>query len=195
MIKQIIADAIMGGIDGNRILYVSIDTPIYSGISLENFVRLLPNNDTGRSVVIFDEIQYLRDWEIHLKDLVDSYPHIKFIASGSAAAALQLKSKESGAGRFSEFMLPPLTFFEFLSFLGEDEKYIYFPSQHSESQPEVYVIKDMAGLNNRFIDYLNYGGYPEAAVNPAIRNNPDQFDLPQTKWTRVKPLLVPFALA
>jgi predicted AAA+ superfamily ATPase len=30
-------------------------------------------------------------------------------------------------------------------------------------------------LNARFIDYLNYGGYPEAVLNPEIRQNADQF--------------------
>ena len=44
------------------------------------------------------------------KVLVDSYPETKFIVSGSAAAALKWHSTESGAGRFTDFMLPPLTF-------------------------------------------------------------------------------------
>lgn len=59
--------------------------------------------------MFFDEIQYLKSWEVHLKALVDRYPNLKFVASGSAAAALRLKSNESGAGRFTEFLLPPLT--------------------------------------------------------------------------------------
>jgi len=36
---------------------------------------------------------------------------------GSAAAALRLKSIESGAGRFTDFLLPPLTFHEYLGLL------------------------------------------------------------------------------
>ena len=54
-------------------------------------------------VYFFDEIQYLKNWEIHLKSLVDRNRRTKFIASGSAAAALRMKSIESGAGRFSDF--------------------------------------------------------------------------------------------
>ena len=64
--------------------------------------------------IFFDEIQYLKDWEVHLKNLVDVFRKTKFIASGSAAAALKLKSNESGAGRFTDFMLPPLTFYEYI---------------------------------------------------------------------------------
>jgi uncharacterized protein len=175
MIKQIVEKAINSGVNRNCILYVSIDTPIYSGISLEKFVELMPHHDSEKKVIIFDEIQYLRDWEIHLKDLVDAYPGIKFIASGSAAAALKLKSKESGAGRFSDFMLPPLTFFEFLSLLDEAEKYIHVKPKEDNPKQNNYVITDIGGLNRRFVDYLNYGGYPEAVVNPAIRDNPEQF--------------------
>ena len=106
MIKQTVYEAMSQGIDPANILYASIDTPLYSGLSLESFLKFLPGAPgSSQCVVIFDEIQYLKDWETHLKDLIDSYPHIKFIASGSAAAALRLKSRESGAGRFSEFML------------------------------------------------------------------------------------------
>lgn len=169
MIKQLIHEAIESGIDPRAILYASIDAPVYSRISLEKFLEFFPQDIGTRRVVIFDEIQYLRDWEIHLKDLVDNFPKIKFIASGSAAAALRLKSKESGAGRFSDFMLPPLTFYEFLSFLGEDERLI------SVTAPNTYEAHDLEKLNERFVDYLNFGGYPEAVLNPQVRENADQF--------------------
>ncbi len=170
IIKQLIHEAIQDGIDPKQILYASIDAPIYSGISLDKFMEFLPTvSRDKRSVVVFDEIQYLRDWEIHMKDLVDNYPRTKFIASGSAAAALRLKSRESGAGRFSEFMLPPLTFYEFLKFIGDDEKLI------SENGPGQYEAKDIEALNSRFVDYLNFGGYPEAVLNEEVRRNAEQF--------------------
>jgi uncharacterized protein len=86
MLKQLIAKANNEGIDPQGILYVSIDTPVYSGIFLEKFLSFLPAQKSERLLVIFDEIQYLRGWEVHLKDLVDTYPNIKFVASGSAAA-------------------------------------------------------------------------------------------------------------
>lgn len=177
MIKQLIHEAIASGIHPKNVLYVSVDTPIYLGISLEKFISFMPSAQAKeKRIVVFDEIQYLRDWEIHLKDLVDNHANTKFIASGSAAAALQLKSKESGAGRFSDFMLPPLTFYEFLKFLGEEERYIRLRAESPEKVGFArYEIKDIDGLNGRFVDYLNYGGYPEAVLNDQIRNNPEQF--------------------
>lgn len=169
MIKQIIAEAIASNVKPENALYASIDTPLYSNISLESFLTYIPGALSGEQcLVVFDEIQYLKDWESHLKDLVDSYPNIKFVASGSAAAALRLKSRESGAGRFSDFMLPPLTFFEFLEFTGRSGLVI-------ESSPREYEAVDINQLNASFIDYLNFGGYPEAVLNDEIRKDPDQF--------------------
>jgi predicted AAA+ superfamily ATPase len=173
MLKQLISEVINNGVDPRSILYASIDTPVYFGISLERFIDFMPTETSSNiKVVIFDEIQYLRDWEIHLKDLIDSHNNVKFIASGSAAAALRLKSQESGAGRFSEFMLPPLTFFEFLKFLGENDSLI---EKADAKAGGWYKVTNIEKLNLRFVDYLNFGGYPEAVFNEAIRKNPEQF--------------------
>lgn len=177
MVKQLIHDAIQDGFDPDAILYAAMDTPVYADIALEQFLDLFPKEQdpTARRIVIFDEIQYFWNWEVHLKNLVDNYPNIKFIALGSAAAALKLKSAESGAGRFSDFMLPPLTFYEFLKFLGdgEEEKLIEF--RINESGRREYKAKDIDALNKRFVDYLNFGGYPEAVLDKQIRDNSEQF--------------------
>ena len=173
MVKQLIHDAIKDGFNPDAILYAAMDTPVYAGIPLERFLDLFPKSKaTEVRLVIFDEIQYLWNWEVHLKNLVDNYPNTKFIALGSAAAALKLKSTESGAGRFSDFMLPPLTFYEFLKFLGEEEKLINVKEKEGKHE---YEAKDIDALNKRFVDYLNFGGYPEAVLDPQIRDNSEQF--------------------
>jgi len=172
IIKQLVHEAIQQGIHPKSILYASIDAPIYSGISLERFLDFMPKDSNGKRVVLFDEIQYLPNWEVHMKDLVDNHSDIKFIATGSAAAALRLKSRESGAGRFSEFMLPPLTFYEFLMFTGKDDDLI---ERTDEKRHVRYRAKNIDLLNESFIDYLNFGGYPEAVLNETIRRNAEQF--------------------
>jgi predicted AAA+ superfamily ATPase len=173
IVKQLIAQAIREGIDPRSILYASIDAPIFSGISLEQFLGFMPRDANGRRLVLFDEIQYLPNWEVHMKDLVDSHLDVKFIATGSAAAALRLKSRESGAGRFSEFMLPPLTFYEFLMFTGVDGDLIETtPIDEKQSR---FRARDIESLNRSFIDYLNFGGYPEAVLNETVRRNAEQF--------------------
>ena len=174
MVKQLIHDAIQDGFDPDSILYAAMDTPVYAGVSLEQFLDLFPKEKGAvRRLVIFDEIQYFWNWEVHLKNLVDNHPNTKFIALGSAAAALKLKSAESGAGRFSDFMLPPLTFYEFLKFLNEEDKLIDVKPKDNAGRE--YAAKDINELNKRFVDYLNFGGYPEAVLDPQIRDNSEQF--------------------
>ena len=87
---------------------------------------------------------------MHLKSLVDSYPCYKFVATGSAAAALRMESQESGAGRFSDFILPPLTFAEYLRFINNEKHLTRF---NQEISPHVEVL-DIDELNDDFINYL-----------------------------------------
>lgn len=170
MAYQAIKQLLGQGVEGARILYLSLETPIYTGLRLDQLVTAfqeLHGHDRKTGLYLFfDEIQYLKDWELHLKSLVDSYPGYRIVVTGSAAAALRLKSRESGAGRFTEFALPPLTFSEFLHFLGREG----LPGQAKQNDREA-----METLNQSFIDYLNWGGYPEAVFSEAIRSNSQRF--------------------
>ncbi len=158
--------------------FVSVDHPLYNGLGLHELLELsaraaseLSTGGAPLQWVFFDEIQYLRDWERHLKALVDDRPDIRFVVSGSAAAALRLKSTESGAGRFTDFVLPPLTFHETLVLLGKDDL-IRRPGGDPEKAPE---IPDQAALDAAFVDYLNFGGYPEVLLSKEIRTDPGRF--------------------
>jgi len=123
--------------------------------------------------ILFHKVQYHKDWEVHLKSLVDSYPRIRFIASGSAAAALCMKSRELGAGHFTEFLLPPLTFVEYLNFAGREEELIV--QRQGGTGSARFLARDIDTLNTEFLNYLNYGGVPEAVMNEAVRTNPSRF--------------------
>ena len=164
------------GISSRKICYVSIDAPIYTGCSLEHLLELCKSMFDGQTLeggyVFFDEIQYLKDWEIHLKKLVDDYKNVKFIVSGSAAAALRLKSIESGAGRFTNFYLPPLTFYEYLQLLGK-QNLVLVPD--TKTLEDFDVPADINALNKEFVNYLNYGGYPEAIFSEAIKGDPQRY--------------------
>lgn len=178
MLKHLVALLLTEKVVGTQVLFLSLDTPLYSGRSLESLVQLfvdLQPHPAGRPLwVLFDEVQYLKDWEVHLKSLVDTYPHIRFVASGSAAAALRMKSRESGAGRFTEFILPPLTFAEYLLFAGQEDSLIV-ENMDTDGRVPSYHAPDIHGLNTEFVNYLNYGGFPEAVMNPAVRANPARF--------------------
>jgi len=165
------------GISGRDILYLSLETPIYSGLALETLLRRFQGmfDRPARTplYVFFDEIQYLKDWEIHLKSLVDTFRDIQFVATGSAAAALKAKSVESGAGRFTEFQLPPLTFAEYLRFVRREDDLIV--ERREADAPGRFITHDILGLNEEFIRYLNFGGFPEAVFSERIQANPRRY--------------------
>lgn len=163
-----------------NILYLSLETPIYTGIGLEQllnlFIDLYKHKRNDDLFIFFDEIQYLKDWSVHLKSLVDSYPSYKFIVTGSAAAALKLKSNESGAGRFSDYILPPLTFYEYLNFTHPNHDIINDKKEKNFGEQNIdNLVFNIQKLNEEFINYLNYGGYPEAVFSDKIRQEPTQY--------------------
>ena len=174
MVHQAVAKLIKKKIPPRRILYVSLDNPLYSGLWLEKILLMFSELNSvkrkERCYVFFDEIQYLSDWERHLKSLVDSYPQHRFIATGSAAAALKLKSNESGAGRFSDFTLPPLTFYEYIRFSDTDRK-APFLRKDGSFEP-AGILERIEKLNDEFISYINFGGYPETVLLKDARENP-----------------------
>ncbi len=172
MLQQFIQHCLQNGFPAQQILFASLDAPLYTGLRLDQLVTLFEEQTATTSdeqrIIIFDEIQYLKNWEIHLKVLTDQFPNTKFIASGSAAAALKLRSQESGAGRFTDFYLPPLTFAEFLDFRGLENELI---KSVSHEGIEYYQPRDITHLNAEFINYLNFGGYPEAVLSKEVQNN------------------------
>ena len=119
MMYHTIQRLIDDGVPAQNIIYRSVETPIYNKILLEQLYYLACQT-LGKSLtkdqmyVFYDEIQYLKDWEVELKSMVDTYRNVKFVASGSAAAEIKKRSNESGAGRFTDFNLPPLTFYEYI---------------------------------------------------------------------------------
>ncbi len=106
---------------------------------------------------------------------MDSYRKDKFIVSGSAAAVLKFASNESGAGRFTDFLLPPLTFHEYITLKGLDR--IIKPTNINWKGhiTQFYSSSHIDELNKHFIDYINFGGYPEVIFSEKIQANPGRY--------------------
>lgn len=198
MMYHCIEELMDNGVPAQKIIFLPVDTPIYSEVPLEElFLQALEVLGVDRMgsldgyYVFFDEIQYFKNWEQHLKVLVDSYRKVKWIASGSAAAALKMKSQESGAGRFTHFFLPPLSFKEYLHLIGKDyllvKKYTGLvmamepemePFGHPNairSEREPLDTIDINEVNRLFLQYINFGGYPEIALSPDPNASPSQY--------------------
>jgi uncharacterized protein len=180
MLMQAIQSLLDAGVSGAQIMVAQMDVPLFLGQTLSSLVKVFVDMHRHQTssvenplYIFFDEIQYLKDWETHLKVLVDTYKGIRFVATGSAAAALRMKSRESGAGRFSDFVLPPLTFAEYLDFCGQS--HLVRDVEPEEGGRPRYFAPNIAALNAEFINYLNYGGFPEAVMSASVREDPRRY--------------------
>ncbi len=173
LLQHIIQKLLDKGVPPRNIAYLSLDQPLYSHLAMEELADRVREaggvKKTEPTFLFLDEVQYLRDWERHLKVLVDTHPHIQCVVSGSAAAALRLKSNESGAGRFTDFFLPPLTFYEYL-----DLQEINVPVVKEENIWK-WDDSDIEGLNEHFIRYIQIGGYPEIIFSEAIQQDMSRY--------------------
>lgn len=174
MLFHTIEQLISEDVNPQKIFFIGIDNPIYVHLSLEDILNLckqaLSLSNLNGCYIFFDEVQYLKDWERHLKVLVDSFPETKFIVSGSAAAALKWHSTESGAGRFTDFMLPPLTFLEYI-YLKKMNHLIFDGNiKYGDKIMNYCLTHDIKALNREFIHYLNFGGYPEVVLSEKIQS-------------------------
>ncbi|MEY4863264.1 MAG: hypothetical protein RLZ51_1359, partial [Pseudomonadota bacterium] len=61
-----------------------------------------------------------------------------------------------------------LTFSEYLQLRSE-------PAAIHEESPGLYRLDDITRLNAQFVEYVTFGGYPELALSPSIRGNPERF--------------------
>lgn len=118
----------------------------------ENFI-IKKYGKHKRLFVFIDEIQYLRNPSSFLKLIVDHYPQIKLIISGSSSFDIKSKFKVSLVGRTIDFNIFNLSFEEFLLFKG-----YYFKKQR------VYTEKKIEELKSFYKEYALYGGYPKIAL-------------------------------
>ncbi len=161
LLYQLIDGLLSQGVERKHILYFSFDERITSLKELlmtySEFVLGKDLLKEKRIYVFLDEIQKLEDWENQIKIFYDLYPNIKFILSGSASLSLSRGVKESLAGRVYEFILPLLTFSEYLGLQGEAvEKGDTFNMKFLR---EVYLRRER--LAPLFYSYLKKGGFIE----------------------------------
>jgi predicted AAA+ superfamily ATPase len=68
-------------------------------------------------------------------------------------------------------MLPPLTFHEYVNLKGYDgiitESHFYW----NKKKTDWYSTNNISALNKHFIDYINFGGYPEVIFSEKIKSN------------------------
>ena len=74
--------------DGHKVLYLSADSSVISSSLTELAFEL---NKSGVSYLAVDEIHKYADWQREVKTILDSFPKLKLIVSGSSSLHLNYK--------------------------------------------------------------------------------------------------------
>jgi uncharacterized protein len=120
-------------------------------LAINTTSRLLLDRLTANMDAVFvDEIQRLDNPGLTLKILVDQYPDLKILVTGSSSFEMRSKMSETLTGRYLDFLLYPLSTMEVLG--------------HAGAAQDLALQKPSADV--LLPDILLYGLYPEIFLEP-----------------------------
>lgn len=149
----------------NNILYLNFEDYRLSSIKdiivLDSVVQsfLKEFSGSGRKLLIFDEIQYVSEWDKLIRTLYEKERNIEILLTGSNSELLSSEIGSNLAGRFIEFQILPFSFKEFLAY----QKLII----HNE----IDFYTHYSSIKLFFSQYMEFGGLPEilSIKNPNTR--------------------------
>jgi len=171
VLQQLAAYLLEQGDSPTSVLYLSLDHPLIKIYSLANVLKLYHEHihPKGKpATLLLDEVQYAKEWDLELKQLVDHHPEYRIVATGSSALAHRTHVAESGVGRWLTIPVPTLSFYEYLQIRGESPANIpddliprhlfdWNATQLGELARAFRLVQDS------FQRYLLVGGFPETA--------------------------------
>ena len=155
---------------GEKTIYISVDQELTNPIFSEPkyFIRYLKEqygvDEEKRTYILLDEFQYIKEAGLFLKVVYDiAHKYLTIIATGSSSLEIS-KNREFLTGRKVEFILNRFSFVEFLWGTSEYKyDYSWNLSRDIKDLKEFYALYK-EDLERRFLDYINWGGYPEVCL-------------------------------
>jgi len=158
--KEAIRHLIESGVNPYNILFVNLEQPYfleyqhnanYLNTIYDEYLKLA--NPQGKTYVIFDEIQFFKNWQVFIKSKYES-SDIKFIVTGSNSSLLSHDLNTLLSGRTLGIHLDTFSFQEFL-----DYKKIAYGSKIERVSNRI----DIARAKE---EYLKWGGFYEVFDEP-----------------------------
>ncbi|MFH1256406.1 MAG: ATP-binding protein [Candidatus Diapherotrites archaeon] len=150
LLKKIVQDEIAAGRDPKAIMYFSFDE--FKDTEPSEILKAY-NEITGKdaskekTILLFDEVQKVTDWENKIKTIYDLYKgKAKIYISGSESLFVKTKAKETLAGRIFYFKVETLSFIEYLDF------------KQKKFEPTALYQKE---LFKEFKEFIQSQGFPE----------------------------------
>lgn len=148
------------GIPKDSNLYINFEDDRLLGFEVEDFQSILdvyfelyPNNINSKELFFcFDEIHVIPGWEKFIRRLIDT-ENIQICVTGSSAEMLSKELGTTLGGRAWPQEVFPFSFFEFLQMKGVKST----GPMSSKLEAQVRFLAN---------EYLLYGGFPEAIIEP-----------------------------
>ncbi|MEK9725216.1 MAG: ATP-binding protein [Rhodospirillaceae bacterium] len=163
LMRQMVARLIEDGVPPTNVFYCNMTVPSFTATDIptlfEMFCRRYRHGPQAELYVFYDEIQYVRGWEEAVLALAKLRPKAHIVAAVSSGAPAITTGATSADGRISTFVLPPLTFLEFLRYRGTEEKLVDMAADRMALKANA-----LPALNAEFHRYVNFGGFIEGIL-------------------------------
>lgn len=177
LMRQMVARLVENGISPKNVFYCNMTVPSMTAADIptlfEMFCRRYRHGPEAELYVFYDEIQYVKGWEKIVIDLAKLRPKARIIAAVSSGAPSLATGDTTHEGRLTTFVLPPLTFLEFLRYRGTEQALFDAPpktvgaddgrtSGRGGRGPTMTLKANaLPALNTEFQRYVNFGGFLE----------------------------------
>lgn len=168
LMRQMVARLVEDGAPPTSVFYCNMTAPSVTAADIpalfEMFCRRYRHEPEAELYVFYDEVQYVKGWEEAVMAVAEMRPNAHVVAAVSSGAPSITTGDSSADGRISTFVLPPLTFLEFLRFRGAEGKLI--DAENADPNAGVALKANaLPALNAEFHRYVNFGGFIEGVVS------------------------------
>lgn len=156
LMYQIVAHLLEKNISPEQILFVNLEDKKLRDYSLEEIYESYQENlnPGGKAYVFLDEIHKKKEWELWVRKQYDLKIKCKFVISGSCSYLLKKEYSTLLTGRNLTFDVFPLSFSEYLEFLG-----MRFDKE--KIQKGLVLEKTKHKIINNLQKFMQEGGFPE----------------------------------
>jgi len=167
LMRQMVARLIEQGVPPTNVFYCNMTVPSFTATDIptlfEMFCRRYRHGPKAELYVFYDEIQYVKGWEKAVLALAKMRPKARIVAAVSSGAPAINTGGRSADGRIQTFVLPPLSFLEFLRFRGSEDK-LFDTENDNPNAGMALKANALPALNAEFHRYVNFGGFIEGIM-------------------------------
>lgn len=153
LVRQLVSYLLQTGLSADAVAVIPWDAPALCGQSLDTLWAALPPAETERRLLVLDGCQHRLTAHAEADALAALVPELCILA----VSAL-------GGPAGADLVLPPMRFCEYLRLTGAEDAVVEPVFLGRSGRPGMYAVRDMAGLNRRFADYVAGGGFPAAVL-------------------------------